>query len=711
MALDDEVRPTPCDALPTSKADRGRKWNSFRAELKQFIARSAVACLLVPAVLAAIGSIMDKALFGDYNPNFHVRYLAFSGWVASPFVLLRWSYSGGKYLTVLRLAIYLLQTTGIVVAYTRAVVSGAEPYHAVEHIRTFFSVGEQFGKITSQDDVYGWLENVMKRLYDAEIPNGPGEGRTVAGRTAMLLPLRLRQNRVRATKCTSTIASLSLRGFDKCYLRFSPDTEDRSPYTSMNFTWTNLPYKTFTGRVDLSDVYVPTTLNSYPLAGYWVFFPADTPYNLARDQIRAMKRVGWIDKGTRLIALDLALVVPELSEPIWGLIEFTIEISQTGQYLPNTPRLIFNHIEEYEGSDSLVDNGTLKRVADFVKAMPLDPASRKSTGIIDQGNAVTRCDAFMADLTYVPFYLGIFSSAVYTSFELFFVFRKSWRKSLRCLFTYTEALWVILLVISLALQCVSHYAFPCSVSAVTQDPFVSANMTAGIRATAVVNRFELHMTAVHWRAAREVLGLAMFVHIFNSMKFLVNFQSLGTLVRTVQAAGPELASFSLSFAIIFLAFMTMFYTIFSMQVKKFSTLLRSISSLWLGMLGELSMTDELWAAKEWAVPSIILFSFVSVFVLLTLIVAIVSNAHERIKLKMANDLRLLEEKRLARCVIAKFKSYKRNRQSGGTDVMSVSDAYNRLAMGSGVPRSNCAKKNIRPPTQVSSDEDVKQTKL
>ena len=74
--------------------------------------------------------------------------------------LLRWKI---KYLTVLRLAIYLLQTTGIIVAYTRAVVSGAEPYHTVEHIRTFFSVGEQFGKITSQDDVYGVLENVMKR--------------------------------------------------------------------------------------------------------------------------------------------------------------------------------------------------------------------------------------------------------------------------------------------------------------------------------------------------------------------------------------------------------------------------------------------------------------------------------------------------------------------------------------------------------------------
>ena len=110
--------------------------------------------------------------------------------------------------------------------------------------------------------------------------------------------------------------------------------------------------------------------------------------------------------------------------------------------------------------------------------------------------------------------------------------------------------------------------------------------------------------------------------------------------------------------------MTMFYTIFSMQVKEFSTLLRSISSLWLGMLGELSMTDELWAAKEWAVPCVILFTFVSVFVLLTLIIAIISNAHERIK--TTDDENLLKEKRLASSVVSALKTYKRTSRVGSS---------------------------------------------
>ena len=178
MALDDEVRPTPCDAFPASKADRGRKWNPFRAELKQFIARWAVACLLVPAVLAAIGSIMDKALFGDYNPNFHVRYLAFSGWVASPFVLLRWSYSGGKYLTVLRLAIYLLQTAGIICGVHEGggFRSGAVPCRGA-HPNVFLR-----RRTVWEDHVSGQCPRLVRERHEAPVGHR-NSGRTGGRRT------------------------------------------------------------------------------------------------------------------------------------------------------------------------------------------------------------------------------------------------------------------------------------------------------------------------------------------------------------------------------------------------------------------------------------------------------------------------------------------------------------------------------------------------
>ena len=515
-----------------------------RQRLKDCAIRALVVLILVPGILAAIGAIVDKATFGDYNPNFHVRYLAFSGWVASPFVLLRWSYSGGKYLTVLRLAIYLLQTTGIIVAYTRAVVSGAEPYHAVEHIRTFFSAEGQFESIRSQEDVYRWLENVMTRVYGPKLTQGPGNGRTVAGRWAMLLPVRIRQNRVRPTECPALIRNQNLRGFDRCYLRFSSGNEDRSPFTAMNFSWTSLPYETFTGSMDMGDVYVHTKLNSYPIAGYWIFVNPYTPVRLALDQIRMMKRVGWIDKATRLIAVDVVLSAPELAEPVWGLIEFTIEISQTGQYIPNTPRLIFNHLETFDYAQSESNVATFTRLYTHMAGVALDPDEREQQGITTQGNAVTRCGGYVGKQYYVPFYLGIFSSAVYTLLELFIIFRQDWRKSLKRIFTYTEALWIILLITCVSLRYSSDRALPCVTSVVTQDPFSAANTTKEVFDTAVVYRFELHVASIGWQAAREILGLAMFIHVFNSLKFIVNFASLGVLIRTMQAAGPELASFS-----------------------------------------------------------------------------------------------------------------------------------------------------------------------
>eukprot|EP00117_Sycon_ciliatum_P004250 scpid37298/ scgid8709/ len=93
-----------------------------------------------------------------------------------------------------------------------------------------------------------------------------------------------------------------------------------------------------------------------------------------------------------------------------------------------------------------------------------------------------------------------------------------------------------------------------------------------------------------------------------------------------------------------MAFVTMFFILFSVDAVEFMSYERSTISLWLGMLGELEVTSALWKNKSWAIPMIILFTFISVFVLLTLIVAIVSNAHERTQKVAESDI--LKEGRL-----------------------------------------------------------------
>eukprot|EP00117_Sycon_ciliatum_P036287 scpid36892/ scgid27337/ len=94
-----------------------------------------------------------------------------------------------------------------------------------------------------------------------------------------------------------------------------------------------------------------------------------------------------------------------------------------------------------------------------------------------------------------------------------------------------------------------------------------------------------------------------------------------------------------------MAFVTMFFILFSVDAVEFMSYERSTISLWLGMLGELEVTSALWKNKSWAIPMIILFTFISVFVLLTLIVAIVSNAHERTKTVAEGDA-ILQEQRI-----------------------------------------------------------------
>ena len=336
----------------------GRRWRRGQPEtspktvkrrLGQFALRLAVVAIIIPGLLSAVGAIIDRTIFGaDANPHFHVRGLAFSGLVASPAMLLRWCYSKGKYLTAVKFTVYALQTVGVFVAYNEALVAGVEAYHVVEHVRTFFSVDGQFDDIKSEDDVYDWLEKVMERVYNNSETTSERLGRVVGGRLSLVLAPRLRQNRVRRTACAGNVPAQGLHGFEMCYRKFSAANEDRSPHTSKNFTWTNLPYETYTSQRSMSDVFVRTKLNTYPVAGYWTYFPINVPYELAVNQLRAMRQLGWIDMGTRLIALDFTIEAPDMEIPIWGVVEFNIEISQSGQFLPNTPMLVFNHLPRYE---------------------------------------------------------------------------------------------------------------------------------------------------------------------------------------------------------------------------------------------------------------------------------------------------------------------------------------------------------------------------
>ena len=630
-----------------------QRWRPTRKSIRNFVVRCLIVVIVSPGVLAGVGALIDRRVFGSTGTHFHVQYLPFSALVASPYVLLRWTVADApRYVHSVEFVIYAVQTGGILAAYSSALVGGKEPYHVLEHVKDFFSAEGRFQKIKTENDVFGWLESVVEKFYNNTNPGEKMHGRQMAGRMHLMNEVRLRQNRVTASECKGAVRSFRPAGFRDCYLKFSGGNEDRSPYSYMNFTWTNMPYKTYDGTVvDMSSEESDGDFATYPMAGYWTLFPPDCTYKLAVDQVRAMKQAGWIDQQTRLIALDFAFQAPQMDPPLWGTADFKVEITAVGQFVPFGPTLTLNILPEIENVDiaaGATDVRTLltERIQNNAnETKPLD------SGLADPLN---RCLPFVGEGYFKPFYLGMLSPAIYTIFVHVFLLRRDWRKYLRTPFSYTELFWVVMITISLALRLSGDAKNPCNTSIIVQEPFVSATTDDEIFHSAVMLRYELLTMGKTWQDSRHLLAMALFLHFFNFLKFLVHFANLGTLVRTLQASATELASFSLSFFVIFMAFVTMFYTLFSLQAKDFSTFLRSVSTLWLGMLGEISLTDQLWNMKEWAVPAIILFTFISVFVLLTLIVAIISNAHERIK----NDAEVqrLRNRNLLRTVTDAFKN-------------------------------------------------------
>lgn len=628
--------------------------------------------IFTPGLLAAVGAIVDRVIFGERNdPHFHVQYLAFSGLVAAPTVLARWTYFNGKRVKSLDFVIYVLQTVAFAIAYPKVLLAGEEAYYAVEHTNEVLSVDGQFNRIRTTEQAYDWLEAVMTKIFNNSLPGQKGS-RQVSGRMFLLGSPRIKVNRAKIERCQDTLTiRLGLAGLEEgCYTKFSRQTELKEPYSPLNFTYSDLSYAGYNSINQVSDIITQTRFGEYPLSGYWTFIPLDCTVEDIIGQIYAMRRARWIDPHTRFVSLQAAVLIPDMRPAIWGVVEYGIDITLSGQLQPNPPHLAFNYMPSspiIPGPAS--SGGAMKSLNAALRIFGEEVLERARNETIASGRTLPQrafmpgesasdpCIVIIGREFFVPFYLAMFSTVVYVSWVHCLMLKQNWRLYLKRLFTYAEVLWIVMMVISLVTRLIGTTKIPCHLTLIAQQPFASANTSEEVVRTSIALRLEMQGIGFYWQDARYFLGLAFFLHLFIFLKFLVDFSKLGTLVRTLEAAGIELASFSISFLVIFMAFVVMFYTLFGLQVTEFSSFLRSVSSLWLGMLGELEITDRMWRRKEWAVPMIIVFTFISVFVLLTLIVAIISNAHERIM--MEDDSRLLREQRLPKLIFSAWQTWKR----------------------------------------------------
>ena len=564
--------------------------------------RFITALLLIPALMTIIGVIMEAAVYGSKNaPGYHYRRLFYAGLIAAPFILIRWFWRWPKHLSKLELFFYLISTGGFLTALILSTINGTTLFFLADHIRDVFS-GSTYNAITSQQDVYKWLRFALGNAYNDSEPFD-FVTRTLPGQVRMFSRTRLKQSRSVIADCSHEVASLPGTVEKVCYQQFSLSNQDTSNFSSLEFGYMNPSFKNYADiNIKAHDILTSGQLGTYPIAGHWIIWPTITPSKEVFDMLEAMENASWIDFQTRQISLDFVVLAKDLPRPVAANVIYMIEVTPSGKFLPNPPIMSFSYF-------------------DFIRDIGLD----------NDGN--NKCAKVAVQEKFLlPIYLGIVPSIIYMVFLHLRQVAKSWRDYISSIYTYSEVMWVVMVSMAIGFRWHSIYFAHCNTYFYDQTSWPSGDQRR-------VGNFEFLPMAANWESARRSLAVALFLQIFNLLKVISNVGArLGsakfdTMASTVQHAIKELASFAFSFSIIFIGFVAMFYLVFSAEDSNYQSLPRTVATIWLGLMGEIEFSDGIWRLKEWALPFVIFFTFFAVFILLTVIIAIISDAYEKTKEK------------------------------------------------------------------------------
>ena len=217
-------------------------WKSAKKFFKErqtelYIAyRLILTILIIPACLAAIGSIVERIIYGTINrPNFSPPLMLYGGLIAAPFILIRWFWPKDKdnQLNKLEFVYYLLFSAGFLVAVIKTTVAGNQMFYTGQHIRTLLGGknSETFMGVDSFDQVYSWLNSTLKTVYDDRRASSTWS-KELPGRLVLNGPLRLIQYRVKPERCRGQLVSLV--SATRC---LDLGSQDMSKYSALNFSY------------------------------------------------------------------------------------------------------------------------------------------------------------------------------------------------------------------------------------------------------------------------------------------------------------------------------------------------------------------------------------------------------------------------------------------------------------------------------------------
>ena len=580
---------------PSPLASEERRWRFADCSLPhkwKIVLKLLTALVVIPCILTIVGVIMEAVVYGRQNaPRFHYQYLCFAGWIASPFVLIRWFWPWPKHLERLGLVFYVIFSVGFFVTVYETTISGQTQFHMTDQVRNTFT-SSSYSVLTWKKDIYRWLNFIVTTAYSSE--KWDKTGRTLPGQLALFGRMRLSQCRSKIAECSSSLPNSTV--FSPCYQDFSRSQEETANFSALNFTFRNPSYKNYAGdNIVSNNIETRGLLRSYPVAGYWVILSPVMSKAEALEMMGALEKAEWIDHQTRQVSLDFVVVAKDLHRPVAANVVIMIEVTSSGKYIPVTPILSFSYFEY------IVDMG------------PDSDGNNKCKRVSTQKNY------------FLPIYFGLVPYIVFLLFTHLLKLHNNWRSYLKSMYTYNELLWVAVAMLAIIFRWRSLYYAHCSPYRYDQPMWPNET-------TRSVYNFEFLPMAMNWELARQMLAIAVFLQFISGLRYISSDMALpiplDTLVNVINGALPKLLSFACTFFLIFAGFVLMFYLLFSGEDKKYQSIPHSISTLWLGLLGEMEFSEGLWRLKHVALPAVIFFTFVSVFVILTIIIAIISEAYE-----------------------------------------------------------------------------------
>jgi hypothetical protein len=135
----------------------------------------------------------------------------------------------------------------------------------------------------------------------------------------------------------------------------------------------------------------------------------------------------------------------------------------------------------------------------------------------------------------------------------------------------------------------------------------------------------------------SVTAFVVFCATLKFLKLLRFNKRIGMLASTLRYAMKDLAAFSVTFCIIFLAFTQYGYLIFGSMTSSYSTFLSSLASVFRFSLGQYSLKELHDADYALGTLYFIMFVLIVIMGVMSMFVTILNEAFEKVKSDMENQ--------------------------------------------------------------------------